>query len=191
MRIALIVEGDTERAFLPHLRSFLKPRLEGRMPKLVPVPFDGRIPTGDKLKRLVERLLDDGRRSADAVIVLTDVYTGTTPPRFVNASDAKSKMLSWVGPNPMFYPHAAQYEFEAWLLPYWTTIQQLAGSNRASPGANPEQVDHHNPPAHRLKDVFARVRAAGPMSNLAMRRGYSRARTCSLRLTSARSSNRL
>lgn len=154
MRIAVIVEGETERVFLPFLRSFLESRLAGRMPKFVPVPFDGRIPTDAKLKRLVERLLNDGIRSVDAVIALTDVYTGTIPPLFVDASDAKAKMRTWVGQNPNFHPHAAQHDFEAWLLPYWPTIQQLAGSNHTSPGPRPEQVNHDNPPAHRLKETF-------------------------------------
>lgn len=34
MRIVVLVEGDTERAFFPALRRFLEPRLSGRMPKL-------------------------------------------------------------------------------------------------------------------------------------------------------------
>jgi Domain of unknown function (DUF4276) len=154
VRIAVIVEGETERVFLPFLRSFLESRIPGRMPRLVPRPFDGRIPTSARLKRLVERLINDGIHSADAVIALTDVYTGTIPPQFVDAADAKAKMRAWVGQNPNFHPHAAQYDFDAWLLPYWPKIQQLAGSNRASPGPNPEQVNHDNPPAHRLREAF-------------------------------------
>ena len=34
MRIAMIVEGQTERVFLPYLRAFLQQRLPGRMPRL-------------------------------------------------------------------------------------------------------------------------------------------------------------
>ena len=33
MRIAILVEGDTEQAFLPHLRNFLKTRLRGKNAK--------------------------------------------------------------------------------------------------------------------------------------------------------------
>jgi len=152
VRIALIVEGKTETAFLPHLRKFLETRLTGRMPKLDPVPRRGRLPTHDKLKRVVERLLDDGKRSADAVIALTDVYTGTKD--FTDAADAKQGMRSWVGPNERFHPHAAQHDFEAWLIPYWSTIQKVAGSESACPGASPEAVNRDNPPAHRLQTVF-------------------------------------
>ena len=154
MRIALIVEGKTEKAFMPHLRTFLGGRLAGRMPALDPLPYDGRIPTGDKLKRVVERLLNDRQKPADHVIALTDVYTGTKPPDFQNAADAKNRMREWVGADPRFHPHTAQYDFEAWLLPYWTTIQRLAGHNRSAPSEWPERVNHNNPPAHRIKEIF-------------------------------------
>jgi hypothetical protein len=154
MRIAIIVEGQTERAFLPHLRRFLSTRLPGRMPNLDPVPYNGRIPTGDRLKRDVERLLNDRRQPADAVIALTDVYTGTTPPQFADAAAAKDQMRRWVGSNDRFFPQAAQYDFEAWLLPFWDEIKRLADHNQASPGGSPEQVNHMNPPAHRLKALF-------------------------------------
>ncbi len=153
MKIAVIVEGKTEKAFIPYLRGFLKSRLTGRMPKLDTLPYDGRIPKGDKLKRVVENLLHGGR-AADHVIALTDVYTGTHPPDFLDAQDAKDKMRRWVGNEPRFHPHAAQYDFEAWLLPYWPTIQKLARHNRNAPPGNPEQVDNNNPPAFWIKEIF-------------------------------------
>ena len=154
MKIAIIVEGQTEKAFLPHLRNFLSARLPGRMPDLDPVPYNGRIPTGDKLKRDVERLLNDRRQPADAVIALTDVYTGATPPQFTDAAAAKDQLRRWVGSNDRFFPHAAQHDFEAWLLPFWDEIQRLAGHNQANPGTSPERVNHMNPPAHRLQAIF-------------------------------------
>lgn len=153
MKISIIVEGKTEKAFMPHLRVYLKKRLPADMPKLDPVPYDGRIPTEGKLKRVVENLLR-GSNAADYVIALTDVYTGTIPPDFQNAADAKAKMKNWVGNEPRFHPHAAQYDFEAWLLPYWPTIQKLAKHNKAAPGGNPEMVNHQNPPAHRIGEIF-------------------------------------
>jgi hypothetical protein len=148
LRIALIAEGRTERVFRRHLERFLTTRLLGRMPRISPHIYDGRIPTGDKLKRVVDRLLNE----ADAVVALTDVYTGTR--EFVDAADAKKKMRQWVGAEPRFHPHAAQYDFEAWLLPYWAEIQRLSGSNRTAPSANPETVNHDKPPAHRIEEVF-------------------------------------
>ncbi|MBM3120264.1 MAG: DUF4276 family protein [Chloroflexi bacterium] len=153
MKFSIIVEGKTERAFKPHLKEFLESRLLGRMPKLDFSPYHGRIPKEDKLKRVVKNLLQ-GRNSADHVIALTDVYTGTNPPDFQDAADAKDKMRRWVGNEPRFHPHAAQYDFEAWLLPYWSTIQRLADHNKTAPPGNPENVNHIRPPAHHIKEIF-------------------------------------
>ena len=97
-------------------------------------------------------MLRDRKRPADAVIALTDVYTGTND--FVDAADAKAKLRKWVGREPGFFPHAAQHDFEAWLLPYWDRIRQLSGTNRPPIQGAPEQVNHNNPPAHRLKEIF-------------------------------------
>jgi hypothetical protein len=152
MKIAVLMEGETEKAFLPHVRLFLQPRLAGRMPRLQAVLYDGRIPKGEKLRRVVEGLLRTGPQPANAVIALTDVYTGTTD--FQDATDAKHKMRDWVGPNDRFFPHAAQHDFEAWLLPYWEGIQRLAGHNMARPGQAPESVNHMRPPSARLKEMF-------------------------------------
>jgi hypothetical protein len=152
VKISIIVEGKTETAFNESLRKFLATRV-GQMPKLDFVPRGGRIPKGEQLKRLVKALLED-QKPADAVIALTDVYTGT--PDFLDAQDAKQKMRAWVGDEERFHPHAAQYEFEAWLLPFWPTIQKLAGHNGKPPAGHPENVNHGNPPARRIGDLFER-----------------------------------
>ncbi len=153
MKLVLMVEGQTETAFLPYLRNFIRERVRGPMPKIETNRFDGRIPTGAKLQRVVTMLLS-GSHAADHVIALTDVYTGSRPPEFFDALDAREKMRRWVGQEPRFHPHAAQHDFEAWLLPYWPTIQRLAGHNRAAPAGVPESVNHNKPPAHRIKEIF-------------------------------------
>jgi len=89
---------------------------------------------------------------ADAVIALTDVYTGTGA--FQSADDAKRKMREWVGVNDRFFPHAAQHDFEAWLLPFWSTIQRLAGHKMAAPSGSPETVNHNRPPSARIAEIF-------------------------------------
>jgi hypothetical protein len=145
-----LVEGATEKAFKPVLLDFLDPRLPGKMPKLDFLPEDGRIPKEGKLKRKVGFLL----KTNDAVIALTDVYTGSNPPDFKDAADARTKMRNWVGAEDRFFPHAAQYDFEAWLLPYWTRVQKLAGTDRQCPSSHPETVDHGKPPAKHLAEIF-------------------------------------
>lgn len=154
MRIAILVEGRTETAFKSHLVAFLKARLAGQMPRLDMSPYDGRIPKGEKLRRTVEMLLLPTKKTpaADAVIALTDVYTGTND--FLDADDAKQKMSTWVESNPRFYPHVAKHDFEAWLLPYWSDIQKLAGHNRKPPSGLPESVNHTRPPSYHIKEIF-------------------------------------
>jgi len=151
MKIAILVEGATERAFKKKLCEFLQSRLGQKMPRLHFIPQDGPIPKEGKLKRIVENLLDnDGYH---AVIALTDVYTGK--PDFKDATDAKEKMKRWVDNNPNFYPHTASHDFEAWLLPYWKTIQKLAKHNRSAPSGSPETVNHQKPPSYWIKEIFS------------------------------------
>lgn len=151
MKIAILVEGATEVAFREKLRDFLQPRLGQQMPRLKFIPQDGRIPKEEKLRRVVENLLT-GNNSYDVVIALTDVYTGTND--FKDAADAKAKMSKWVGNNLKFYPHTASHDFEAWLLPYWQTIQKLAKYKRSTPSGSPETVNHHKPPSYWIKEIF-------------------------------------
>ena len=148
MKISIIVEGRTETAFKEALTAFLRSRIS-RMPKLDFLPQDGRVPKAGKLRCLVRNLLQGG---SDHVIALTDVYTGTHD--FIDAADARAKMRQWVGNEPRFHPHAAQHDFEAWLLPYWTTIQKLALHDKAAPQGQPETIDHGNPPACHIKEIF-------------------------------------
>lgn len=154
MKIALLVEGETEKVFMPSLREFLSRHLAGKMPKLIMHRYDGRIPKEDKLRRVVLDLLTKRPEPADPVVALTDVYTGTSD--FKDAADAKAKMKEWAGDHDRFYPHVAQHDFEAWLLPYWSTIQKLAKHNMGAPSGPPEQVNHDRPPARRLKEIFER-----------------------------------
>ncbi len=141
MKIAILVEGATSVAFKEKLRDFLKNHLEKDLPRLNFKPQGGRIPKAKQLKRIVENLLNND--GYNVVIALTDVYTGTRD--FQDATDAKEKMMRWVEDNSKFYPHTALHDFEAWLLPYWSTIQTLAKHNRSAPSGAPETVNHQTP----------------------------------------------
>ena len=157
MKIVVMVEGKTEKAFGGHLRTFLKGR---KMPDSVKIVFDrqdGGLPRESSLRQSVADHLRSAN-AADFVIGLTDVYTGD-PRVFEDAADAKQKMRNWVGPEQRFIPHAAQYEFEAWLLPFWDRIQQLSGSNRVAP-PSPETVNHNRPPSALLRETYRTGRRA-------------------------------
>ena len=153
MKIAILVEGKTELAFKPYLRKFLETHLHDIMPDLDFHPYNGRIPKYGKLKRIVENHLNC-KNPADHIIALTDVYTGTNPPDFLDSADAKEKMREWVGTEDRFHPHTAQHDFEAWLLPYWSTVQKLAGHNKTAPRGAPESINHNKPPSVHLNEMF-------------------------------------
>jgi hypothetical protein len=144
MKIAILVEGATEMAFRKKLHEFLQSRLEQKRPRLDFKPQHGGIPKEKKLKLIVENFLDND--GYDAVIALTDVYTGKQD--FKDANDAKEKMMTWVDNNPNCYPHTELHDFEAWLLPSWTTIKKLAKHNRSAPSGSPETVNHQKPPSY-------------------------------------------
>ena len=150
MKISLIVEGKTEKAFVPKLREYLQTLLPGKMPSLHSVAQNGRIQLDDNLDKLVKNLLS-GKNAADYVIALTDVY-----PEFSSAVNPKERLRQSVKAENRFYVHAAKYEFEAWLLPYWLQIQQLAKHNQSAPSGNPEMVNHNNPLSMRIKEIFRR-----------------------------------
>ena len=160
VKISIIAEGKTEQVFFSHLRALLETHLAGKMPSIFSNIYNGRIPTGNALRKRVSQLLY-GSNPSDHVIALTDVYTGPNQHDFINASDAKKKMKLWVGEEPRFHPHAAQFDFEAWLLPYWPRILELARHNQSAPDGNPEEVNHNNPPSLRIKEVFRRGQARG------------------------------
>jgi hypothetical protein len=64
-------------------------------------------------------------------------------------------MRRWVDKNPKLYPHTALHDFEAWLLPYWKTIQKLAKHNCSAPSGLPETVNHQKPPSYWIKEIFS------------------------------------
>jgi hypothetical protein len=94
VKIAILVEGATEMAFKSKLQEFLQLRLGQQMPKLKFISCKSRIPKEEKLRDVVENLFT-ARDACDAVIALTDVYTGTKD--FKDAADAKAQMKKWVG----------------------------------------------------------------------------------------------
>jgi hypothetical protein len=61
----------------------------------------------------------------------------------------------WVDKNLNFYPHTPLHDFQAWLIPYWTTIQKRAKHNRSAPSGLPETVNHQKPPSYWIKEIFS------------------------------------
>lgn len=152
MTIVLLVEGDTERALKDHLKAFLDQRagLEGK-PKVRLETRSGVGHTKGQFRKRVQ--LELAKPGVTAIVALIDVFPG-----YANASAAKADLIDKAGNAPGFYAHAAQYDVEAWLLPFWTDICQRVGVAQQAPGNDPEQVDQNKPPSYRLKELYQLAR---------------------------------
>lgn len=152
MIIVLLVEGKTEAALKRHLKRFLDGRAEAEEhPKVALRTKDVMTLSESRLRRRIR--LELSAAQVSAVIGLIDVY-----PNFASAKEAKDFLRRAADGNPDFFAHAAQYEVEAWLLPYWEAICNRVGVDRAAPGAQPEQVDLIHPPSHRLEALYRLAR---------------------------------
>jgi hypothetical protein len=151
MTIVLLVEGDTEAALKQHLKAFLDKRARAAGQPRVRLQTRGEVNLAPhKFKHRVK--LELRAPSVTAVVGLIDVF-----PRFQDAAQAKVH-LAQLADHPGFYAHAAQFDVEAWLLPYWDDICRRVGVHQAPPGSNPEAVNHVNPPAYRLQELYRRAK---------------------------------
>lgn len=151
MKIVILAEGDTERAAREHLKRFLDARAAAR-PKvgLQTSIFDGGLDERGVSGR-AEKFLAD--KTVVGVIALVDVY-----PQFPGgAAEAKRTVRAWLPEDPRCEVHVAKHDFEAWLLHGWQAIVKQSGvtSNPKPWGLRPEDINHNNPPAHRLRDLFS------------------------------------
>jgi len=154
MKIVLLCEGDTELALKGALKPFLDTWCDERGLRRVKIdvkPFDHSL----NCKEIQRHLARHGRDSEVVVIGLADVY-----PKFRGAAQVKEFLANCVRDSEFkdkFFPHAAQYEFEAWLLPFWDSICKRLGIKAKRPGANPEMVDDQKPPSKHLRELYAKA----------------------------------
>jgi len=149
MKIVVLVEGKTEIALRTKLNEFINDRLKLENKSRIGIDtksFKG-TPDCDQIKDRVEMNLNNP--DVIAVVGLLDVY-----PNFKSAGETKNFLRDCVGDEPRFYPHAAQFDFEAWLMPFWDDICRKLKINKKSPGANPEQINLNKPPSKYLEELY-------------------------------------
>jgi len=156
VKIALLVEGKTETAIKPVLKRFLDERYESEgKPRvgLTTRSLDTRLLQPKTVRKLVESNL--ARADVTGVVALIDIVSAGRPMKFKTAKEAVL-FLQNCAPNagPMYRAHAAQHDFEAWLLPYWDGTCRRLGRQKASPGGEPEKVDHGKPPSKHLSELY-------------------------------------
>ena len=152
MKIVLLVEGDTEAALARHVKAFLDRRADAAGRPRVRLETRGKINVKPhKLKHRVG--LELRAPDVKAVVGLIDVF-----PDFQNATQAKAYLVKSADHPKFFHAHAAQFDVEAWLLPYWADICRRVRVTQKTPGSNPETVDQMNPPAYRLRKLYQRAK---------------------------------
>mgnify|MGYP001105477887 CR=1 FL=1 len=166
-RIALFVEGDTERgdARRKTLPTFFHKWLDPRLPKgarvgIVPRRFQGVSEFLDDLPKTVRAYLDRGQ--ANFVVGLVDLY-GLPPDRIdlsgcASIKEKVSKARQYIRNlvpaefGNRFRQHFAVHEVEAWLLAYpekWPP--EVRDQIKKRP---PERVNFKEPPAKFLKRIL-------------------------------------
>jgi len=154
MKIVVICEGATEAALKQGLRDFVRGRAEG----LGRVGIETRSLDGPVMRKKLGRLVELNLAKSDVlgVVALTDVY-----PDFGNAKEAKDALRRFAGSGPVdakFRPHAAQFDVEAWIMPFWSQIAKHLGVNATPPGARPEEINTQRPPSHHLRGLYAKAK---------------------------------
>jgi hypothetical protein len=153
LTIVLLVEGETEIALKRNLKEFLDQRAAAhKQPRVRLQTRKIKSTSPEALGRQIKLELQS--RNTEAVVDLIDVF-----PQFQRANAAAAKRFlieaaHKVGVTRGFYAHAAQYDVEAWLLPYWDDICRRIGATQGRPGSDPEQVDGNKPPSYRLQELY-------------------------------------
>ncbi len=166
-RIALFVEGDTERGEARHqtLSNFLHRWLDPQLPQtarvgITAVKFQGVSNYLDDVAQKVALYLDNGR--ANFVFGLIDLYgipqsrvdlsQCVTIQEKVKHARAYIRGLVPPGYRDRFRQHFAVHEIEAWLLAYpelWPAAVRAQIRKRP-----PEQVNFNEPPAKFLNRIL-------------------------------------
>jgi hypothetical protein len=154
LTIVLLVEGSTEKTLTDKIKEHLDQRAESLGRPRVAL-------RAVKIKNIEPHALGQQIRlhlqtqHTTDVVGLIDVF-----PHFTSAPAAKlflREAAERAGVRQHFHPHAAQYDVEAWLLPYWDDICRRIGVKQGPPGGNPEMVDDLKPPSYRLKELYQRA----------------------------------
>jgi hypothetical protein len=174
-RIALFLEGETERSLPPFIHRWLDPQLPaGRKVGITPVKFHGVSNYLDDLPKKVKSYLDDGR--ANLVVGLVDLYG--IPADRVDLSRhaavrdkivaARDYMRGLVPKEcrDRFRQHFAVHEVEAWLLAYPEELSKEKEIQAQIKKRPPEQVNFNEPPAKFLKGILHKYKKTVTAMNL-------------------------
>ena len=144
-RLAIIVEGLTEYEFVYKLLQEHLLKIDIKVINL----RGGRISVSsmqNSAKKLVH--------SHDYVTTLVDYYRfADNTYRQKTVDDLEQEMMQAV-PQENFIPYIQKYEFEALIFSDITIAEKKYGSSFSGKFANPEDINHDQPPSKRLTAQF-------------------------------------
>ena len=155
MKLAIFVEGPTERDVLPRFfRQWLDPRVSGRRVEIAAVNFDGVGNYLNQFPRRVRAALRDPQ--VIGAIGLIDFYgstlrypSGGVKEQYLWASRELEARVN----DRRFRQHFAVHETEAWLLSDLAVFPKDV-ADRLPRSQQPETVNQRNTPAKRLREVY-------------------------------------
>lgn len=159
MKVVVVCEGKTEQALRRALCELIQQQNPlGPRVGVKPVAVYGRG-AYPGIKVIVEHQLE--APDVSGVILLTDVY-----PDFRDAREAKDKLreaLGDYGRHPKIRIHVAQFEVEAWVIPFWEDIckslrKRSLKAPPQKPGDKPEEINGQKPPSRHLKDLYRKAK---------------------------------
>lgn len=154
MRIVVLCEGTTEAALKGAIHEFVNRRTStGGRTGIATRSMDGHV-----LRKKLPKLIDlyGALNDVRGIIALTDVY-----PRFRSANEARGSLQRLADTSAhveKFRAHAAQFELEAWLMPFWSEIARSLRLRARPPGAKPEEINDENPPSKRLATLYTQAK---------------------------------
>ncbi len=153
MKVVVLCEGKTEAALRTALAGFVNRHATDARGGIATKPVPGKL-AGQKFRTQVR--LNCAQSDVLGVIGLTDVY-GV----FESGAQAKQALqetIAGIGNAEKFRPHVAQFELEAWLMPFWDEIAATLRVKVKKPGGRPEEIDKQKPPSRHLKELFRRAK---------------------------------
>lgn len=151
--VVVLCEGKTEAAIRNGLREVVQRHCVGDQQSSIKTIALGGTLFCEKTRRYVGQYAK--QPDVKGIVALTDVY-----PEFSNADDARRALTEHVGDKAgrvKFRAHAAKFEIEAWLLPFWDEIATSIGSALKGPKAPPENVNELKPPSVWLHELFRKT----------------------------------
>ena len=145
-RLAIIVEGDTEYGFVYNLLQAHLPKIDISVINL----RGGRISVSS-IKNPAKKLV----HSHDYVTTLVDYYRfADNTHRQKTVDDLEQEMMQAV-PQENFIPYIQKYEFEALIFSDITIAEKKYKSSFNEKFAEPEDINHDEPPSKRLTAQFS------------------------------------